>query len=417
MASSGKGSSFVKAKRMKGFISHLTSAACEWFLLFLLLLDALLSYMLTRFASYCRLPLPCLLCSRLDHILGHESPDFYENLFCSNHKSEISSLILCHMHGKLANGHKMCDDCLLSVNAKTRSNGKSHRLLVGKFGLVLGDSGFKSPSLSRDLFAGSKGARFCTRQCSCCGKLWKSDQNSPRSIQLKSPGRAVLKPYIPLPCAPRQSRLNHRDNMRAMRDKFSGFEGKNSFQPLSHVGYCELRLTSDSENEFPFSDDDDFSTSSVFQENIEASNDPMSQITFPPPIPSNSNPENSSGSSAKPVPLSSDQCVEPNVSKHQDVNANSAVEINLQPTNQEPFSSELAELISTDEISSSPIIMDVPNRESEPEDTKITSPSQDSLPAPLSELVTSNGTNAHAGASSEKCKISLSLHFKFYYSK
>ncbi|BAT95517.1 myosin-binding protein [Vigna angularis] len=391
MAPSGKETSFVKAKRMKGFISHLTSAACEWLLIFLLLLDALLSYMLTKFASYCRLQLPCLLCSRLDHILGRERPEFYDNLFCSNHKSEISSLVLCHIHGKVANGHKMCDDCLLSVNAKTKTNGKSHRLLVGKFGLALGDSGFKSPSLSRDLFAGSKGSRLCTRQCACCGKLWKSDPNSPRS-----------KPYIPLPCAPRQSRLNHRDNMRKMRDKFGGLEGKNCFQPLSHVGYCELRLTSDSENEFPFSDDDDFSNSSVFQENIEASNDRMAQITLPPPIksiPSNSNPEN--GSSAKPMPLSSDQCVEPNVGKYQGVNANSAVEINLQQTKQESFSSELAELISLDEVSPSPTVRNVSNRESEPEDSKITS-SQDSLPAPLSELMTLNVTNALAGASSEK---------------
>ncbi|QCE06343.1 probable myosin-binding protein 4 [Vigna unguiculata] len=404
MAPSGKETSFVKAKRMKGLISHLTSAACEWFLIFLLLLDALLSYMLTKFASYCRLQLPCLLCSRLDHILGRQRPEFYDNLFCSNHKSEISSLVLCHIHGKVANGHKMCDDCLLSVNAKTKANGKSHRLLVGKFGLALGDAGFKSPSLSRDLFAGSKGSRLCTRQCTCCGKLWKSDPNSSRSVQLNSPGsRAVLKPYIPLPCAPRQSRLNHRDNMRKMRDKFSGLEGKNSFQPLSHVGYCELRLTSDSENEFPFSDDDDFSNSSVFQENVEASNDPMAQITLPPPtkyIPSNSNPEN--GSSAKPLPLSSDQCVEPNVSKHQGVNANSAVEIDLQQTNQESLGSELPELISLDEVSPSPIVRNVSNRESEPEDSKITSLSQDSLPAPLSELMTANGTNAHAGASSEK---------------
>ncbi|CAJ1968997.1 unnamed protein product [Sphenostylis stenocarpa] len=402
MASSGKGTSFVKAKRMKEFISLLTSAACEWVLIFLLLLDALLSYMLTMFASYCRLELPCLLCSRLDHILSRERPEFYENQFCSNHKSEISSLVLCHIHGKLENGHKMCDDCLLSVTAKTKRNGKSHRLLVGKFGLVLGDSGFKSPSLSRDLFAGSKGARSCTRQCACCGKVWKSDQNSPRSIQLKSPGRAVLKPYIPLPCAPRQSRLNHRDNMWKMKDKFCGLEGKSNFQPLSHGGYSELRLASDSESEFPFSDDDDVSISSVFHENIEAINDPMAQIASPPPtkrIPSDSNPEKSSGSSAK--PMSSDQCVEANVSKHQDLNSNCAVEINLQQANEESFSSDLAELISLDEVSPSPIVMNVPNRESKPEDSKITS-SQDSLPASLSELLSLNGAHAHAGASSEK---------------
>ncbi|TKY52711.1 myosin-binding protein 4 [Spatholobus suberectus] len=403
MASGGKGTSFVKAKRMKGFIALLTSAACEWLLIFLLLLDALLSYMLTKFASYCQLQLPCLLCSRLDHILGRNNPEFYENLFCSNHKSEISSLILCHIHGKLADGHRMCDDCLLSVAAKTKYNAKTHRLLVGKFGLVLGGSGFQSPSLSRDLFAGSKGTRLCTRQCTCCGKLWKSEQNSPRSIQLKSTGRAVLKPYIPLPCAPRQSRLNHRDNLKKMRDKFSGLEGKSSFQPLSHVGYTELRLTSDSESEFPFSDDDD--VSSVFHENIEASsNDPMAQITSAPStkcIPSDSNPKKQNDSSAKPMPLPSDQCVEPNASKHQDVEANCAEEINLQQANQESLSSELPELISLDEISSSPI-MNVSNRESESEGSKIICPSQDSLRAPLSELMTSNGTHAHAGASSEK---------------
>ncbi|KHN44990.1 hypothetical protein glysoja_023562 [Glycine soja] len=386
---------------MKGFISLLTSAACEWLLIFLLLLNALLSYMLTKFASYCQLQMPCLLCSRLDQILCRERPEFYVNLFCSSHKSEISSLILCHIHGKLADGHRMCDDCLLSVTAKTKCNAKTHKLLVGKFGLVLGGSGFKSPSLSRDLFAGSKGARLCTRQCTCCGKLWKSDQNSPRSIQLKSPGRAFLKPNIPFPCAPRQSRLNHRDNLKKMRDKFPGSEGKSSFQPLSHIGYTELRLNSDSESEFLFSDDDD--VSSVFHENIEASNDPKAQVTSAPSsncIPSALNPENLNDSSAKSMPLPSDQCVEPNVSEHQDVNANSAEEINLQQEKQETFSSDLAELISINEVSPSPIVMNVPDRESE--DSKITSPSQDSRPTPLSELMTLNDTHAHAEASSEK---------------
>ncbi|RZB72120.1 putative myosin-binding protein 4 isoform G [Glycine soja] len=366
MASGGKETSFVKARRMKGFISLLTSAACEWLLIFLLLLNALLSYMLTKFASYCQLQMPCLLCSRLDQILCRERPEFYVNLFCSSHKSEISSLILCHIHGKLADGHRMCDDCLLSVTAKTKCNAKTHKLLVGKFGLVLGGSGFKSPSLSRDLFAGSKGARLCTRQCTCCGKLWKSDQNSPRSIQLKSPGRAFLKPNIPFPCAPRQSRLNHRDNLKKMRDKFPGSEGKSSFQPLSHIGYTELRLNSDSESEFLFSDDDD--VSSVFHENIEASNDPKAQVTSAPSsncIPSALNPENLNDSSAKSMPLPSDQCVEPNVSEHQDVNANSAEEINLQQEKQETFSSDLAELISINEVSPSPIVMNVPDRESE----------------------------------------------------
>ncbi|KAK7345805.1 hypothetical protein VNO77_16416 [Canavalia gladiata] len=390
----GSGTSFVKTKRMQGFIPLLMSAACEWFLIFLLLLDALLSYVVTMFASYCNLQLPCLLCSRLDHILGYEKPEFYQNLFCSHHKSEISSLILCHVHGKLADGHKMCDDCLLSVTANTKCKVKTHRLLVGKFGLVLGGSGFHATSLSKDLFTGSKTSRPCT----CCGRLWKSEKNSPRSIQLKSSGKAVLKSGIPLPCAPRQSRLNQRDNLRKAMDNFSGSEGKCSFHPLSHVGYTELRFNSDSESEVPFSDDDD--VSSVFQENIEASNDPISQtasVSSPKCTLGDLNPAKPNNSSTKPMPM------EPDVGKHQDVNANSPEETNLQKANQKSLSPDLPELISLDEASPSPIVMNVSNGEPESKEGTIANLSREgSLPAPLSELMSLNGTQAHVGASSEK---------------
>ena len=225
--------------------------------------------------------MPCLLCSRLNHILCRQSPELYEILFCSNQKSEISSMILYHIHGKLADGHKMCDDCLFSVTTKTKCNAETQILLVGKFGLVLGGFGFKSPSLSKDLFFGSKGARLCTRQCTCCGKLWKSDQNSSRSIHLKSHGRVVLKPYIRLPCAPKQSYLNHHNNLKKMRDKFPGSEGKGSFRPLSHVGYIKVRLNSNSQSKFPFCNDDD-DVSRVHDENIEVSNDPIAQVTSAP---------------------------------------------------------------------------------------------------------------------------------------
>ncbi|KAK7277579.1 hypothetical protein RJT34_22594 [Clitoria ternatea] len=378
---------------MQGFTALLTSAACEWFLIFLLLLDALLSYLLTKFASYCQLELPCLLCSRLDHMFGcGNKPEFYQNLFCSNHKSEISSLILCHAHGKLGNGHRMCDDCLLSVTANARSNSKTHRLLVGKFGLVLGGSGFQSSSLSRDLFTGSKGSRACT----CCGRLWKPE--------LKSPGRAILKPCIPLPHAPRQRRLNH---LRKTRDKFTGSEGKNYFNPISHVGHTELWLNSDSESEFPFSDDDD--ASSVFHENIEDSNNSIAQNTSVPSsncIPADLNPPKPNASSDEPAPSpsESDQCVEPNVSKDQDMNANCPVEINLLQANQKCLSSDLLHgLILPDDVSPSPIVMNVQNGESESKDsTQVTCLSQDSVVAPLSELITFNGSNANVGASSEK---------------
>ena len=419
MAAAGSRSetSFVKTKRVQG-LTRLTSAACEWFLIFLLLVEAALSYLLTKFARYCQLQLPCLLCSRLDHILGSDKQELYQNLFCSDHKSEISSLVLCHIHEKIADGNRMCDDCLLSFTTSTKPNTKTHRLLVGKLGVVLGGSGSRSPSLSRDLFTGSKGSR----PCNCCGKLWKSEEKAPRSIQLKSPGRAVLKPYIPLPHVPRQSRLNHRDNVKKIRDKISGSEGISSFHPLSHVGYTELKLSSDSESEFPFSDEDD--VSSVFHENIESSNGPVPQ--FKPVVPprhvlNDLNPAKLNSCPPKATPSCSDPCLEPKISKHHDVkflgsdadNESSPEEINLQPENQKWSGSGLPELISLDEVSPSTIAVNIPSGESE--DSKTTSGlSQNSLPASLSELMTLDGTHAHVAESSDKSNL-FSMHFHLFF--
>ncbi|KAF1880867.1 hypothetical protein Lal_00011927 [Lupinus albus] len=382
MAASGNETSFVNTKRTKGFIALLTTAACEWFLIFLLLVDAVVSFLLTKFASYCQLQLPCLLCSRLDNIFGCEKPEFYQNLFCSTHKSEITSLISCHIHGKVADGHRMCDDCLLSFTTSTNPNTKTHRLLAGKLGLVLGGSGFQSPSLSRDLFTASKGSRPCI----CCGKLWKSEQNAPRSIQLKSSGRAVLKPYIPLPHAPRQSRLNHRENSKNVKDKFYGTEGKGNFH---HVGYTELRLTSDSESDFLFSDDDD-NVGNVFHGNIEAGNDPTTQFTpvIPPKcIQGDLNPAKAH--------------MEPNISKHHDekflgsdaANDDGLEDINLLQENKKSPSSDLPVLISLDEVSSSPIAVSRCNDESEVDKASYLSHNS---------LTTLDGAHTLVGSSSNK---------------
>ncbi|CAL0316116.1 unnamed protein product [Lupinus luteus] len=390
MAASGSETSFVKTKRTNGFIALLTTAACEWFLIFLLLVDAVVSFLLTKFASYCQLQLPCLLCSRLDHIFGCEKPEFYQDLFCSNHKSEITSLISCHIHGKVADGHRMCDDCLLSFTISTNHNKKTHRLLAGKLGLVLGGSGFQSPSLSRDLFTASKGSRPCI----CCGKLWKSEQNASRSIQLKSSGRAVLKPYIPLPHAPRQSRLNHRENSKKVKDKFYGTEGKGYFH---HVGYTELRLTSDSESEFLFSDDDD-NVGNVFHENIEAGNDPTTQFT--PVIPPKCIQDDFNPSKVH---------VEHNISKHYDekflgsdaANEDGLEDINLLQENKRSPSSDLPVLISLDEVSPSPIAVNHCNDESEVD--KASYLSHNSLTSPLSaEFTTLDGAHTLVGSSSNK---------------
>ncbi|CAK9150038.1 unnamed protein product [Ilex paraguariensis] len=252
-------SSVNRQRNPRKFMSLLSSAACEWLLIFLLFVDAAFSYLLTTFASYCELQTPCLLCSRLDHVFGNKNPGFYRNLFCSNHKTEISTLISCHLHGKLANVVEMCEECLVSFVMQNKSNPESYRLLVGKLGLDFERCGFESPFLKKNFTAGS----LSKRNCSCCDKPWRTRSNAQGLLQLTPVGfgasKAIVKP--PLPRLPGRSRLTRRDSLRRIREKFSGpltphCSGNTGVDSLSHVGYTELKITSDSESEVPFSDDD-----------------------------------------------------------------------------------------------------------------------------------------------------------------
>ncbi|XP_039003049.1 probable myosin-binding protein 4 isoform X2 [Hibiscus syriacus] len=160
---------------LEGFATVLKSAACECFLILLLFVDAALAYTLTRFAHYCGLQSPCIVCSRLDHVFRNEEPGYYWNLFCSRHISEISSLISCNIHGKLVDGHSVCENCL-----------SSHINLP------------------------------CRLKC----------QTGATKIDDKS-------------STPAETRI-----------------GKTGFDPSSHVGFTELKITSESEHEIPSSDDE-----------------------------------------------------------------------------------------------------------------------------------------------------------------
>ncbi|XP_021279585.1 probable myosin-binding protein 4 isoform X2 [Herrania umbratica] len=250
------GTSPPKVQRnLKGFTTVLRTAACEWFLIFLLFVDAILSYLLTRFAHYCELQIPCILCSRLDHIFGNEKPGFYRNLLCTNHRSEISSLISCNIHGKLVDGRGMCEICLSSHSEENKSNSGMQRLFLGKLGFDLtgcGNCSSWSSYFNQDLTPASKGTRLCL----CCNKPWIPRPNAQRLLALKSPRIVVSKPNIPFP-----RRLSRRNGLKKIRDKFSApaashLLGKTGFDPLSHVGYTELGITSGSESEVPISDDE-----------------------------------------------------------------------------------------------------------------------------------------------------------------
>lgn len=101
----------------RSFTRALALAFNEWLLMFMLFVNSIFSYVIARFADYSELQPPCLMCSRLDHIFGRTKhlKKTHWDMICSKHKSEISSLVYCHAHGKLVDVRGMCETCLFSL--------------------------------------------------------------------------------------------------------------------------------------------------------------------------------------------------------------------------------------------------------------------------------------------------------------
>ncbi|KAL0740763.1 hypothetical protein Bca4012_082276 [Brassica carinata] len=225
----------------------LTYAACEWFLIFLMLIDALLSYLLVWFARYCRLPLPCFLCSKLLH-----SPLHWRLLLCRNHRSEVSSYMSCLNHdNNLADCRGMCDDCLLSFTKTTGPDPDMNRMLLGKLGY--------------DLLSSTSHFAHPPRSCSCCNKPWRTRHHTQRLVRLGSRG---AKPNIPAPrhhltrrgsAGSLKKMRNHHKAAAAMATSGGEYVDAGSRSDgMAHVGYAELKIHSGSESEFLFTDDDAF---------------------------------------------------------------------------------------------------------------------------------------------------------------
>ena len=391
------GTSPPKVQRnLKGFTTVLAFAACEWFLIFLLFIDAALSYLLTRFAHYCELQIPCILCSRRDHVFGNEKPGFYWNLLCSNHRSEISSLISCNIHGKLVDCRGMCENCLSSHIEENKCNSDMRRLFLGKLGFNpagFGNCSSQNSFFNRDLTPASK----CTRLCICCNKPWIPRPNAQRLHPLKSPGIVVAKPNIFLP-----RRIIRRNGLKKIRDKFSApaathLLGKTGFDPLSHVGYTELKITSESESEVPFSDDEDGNSI------VHGMNEKKKEsVVHSAPVTPSKRLWNNLATTKQPdanEPYDV-KCLDPDVASKNDV-----CERNEQLADQKTNLSVLPELISLDDIPPSSCIVEVPSFSASLLSDLIslvdTPPSIDVTEVPLE-------------ASSEKCKLSLSLSLSLY---
>ncbi|KAL4588095.1 hypothetical protein LXL04_000974 [Taraxacum kok-saghyz] len=252
-----------------GFMHNLSMAACEWFLMFLMLIDAVLGFILTKFAHHCELQTPCLFCMRLDHVFSNENPGSYLSLFCDQHRAEISCLISCDLHQKLVNVRELCDDCFMSIMNRNQC---THGSFKGKTGI----KGYQKPFLNRNLVRGPS----TSGTCSCCKRHWKGKPSSRRFIQ---PGTAPLggptptpiptststvtmKP--PLPRMAGHSRYRRRNYFKRDRDRVSGtstpchvedtlsVDTDLDLDALSDFGVADFRLYSDSDSEFSLYEDD-----------------------------------------------------------------------------------------------------------------------------------------------------------------
>lgn len=242
-------SPYVRLKYTSQSISMaLASAVLEWLLMFMLFLDASFSYLVTKFARYCELQIPCLLCSRLDHVMGKEKKGFYWDLICVNHKLEISSRVVCHIHNKLVDVHEMCENCLFSFAKINKSNAETYRLLVGKMGAdpPVGLDQYKDHGLD---FSG-------TRICSCCYKQWISKGYTQYQLHTLSFGSGTEAAEHD----ESSSIEHHMDEPKKTSDESTttfrtSDMGKNCCDPLFHVEYSKVKITSDTESEIPSDDD------------------------------------------------------------------------------------------------------------------------------------------------------------------
>uniref|UniRef100_A0A0D9W074 GTD-binding domain-containing protein n=2 Tax=Leersia perrieri TaxID=77586 RepID=A0A0D9W074_9ORYZ len=213
--------STIKTWRYQQFFIVLFSVILEWILMLLLLLEGLLSYLATTFASLCKLHPPCPMCTRLDHVLGTAQSGFYRDLMCNSHKAEASSWAFCHIHQKLVDVHNMCESCLLSFATDKKSNLATYQSLAGKLGVGIGNAGCR---ISFSL--GNETESSVVKEdalCSCCSN----------PLKVKSYPSMVLRNIA--------SGIDFEDNSRY-------FSRDQLIDEINHVRYSELK-TSDFESE------------------------------------------------------------------------------------------------------------------------------------------------------------------------
>ncbi|KAL1566244.1 putative myosin-binding protein 5 isoform X2 [Salvia divinorum] len=190
-------------------------ALLEWLVIVLLFLDGLLAFLCNEITRMFELKTPCLLCTRLDHLLVQRSSSFYYNeSFCEVHKRNISALAYCHVHRRLSDIRSMCQGCLLSSEKESGCD-RRRPLVVDEGNVQLR----QLRKYEKEIVANE---RIGILRCSCCGE----------PIKLKSPLRYKACLSVAAPSSPRAA-------------WFSDGNGDGG----SVDAYTELKLIADSRSE------------------------------------------------------------------------------------------------------------------------------------------------------------------------
>ncbi|XVF54220.1 hypothetical protein PTKIN_Ptkin05aG0163000 [Pterospermum kingtungense] len=203
-------------------------AVLEWIMIFVLFIDGFLAFFANEFAKFFELPVPCLLCTRIDHhVLVRKNVDFYYNdSICMNHKKNVACLAFCHAHKKLSDIRNMCESCLLSFATEKESDCDTYKSLLGILHKDIELFVDEDHEVHLSLPSGKKDEEVVVEKsndhrCSCC---WVPLKVKPSYAKGKNSSLAPAPTPSPSP-SPRAVANRNLD--------------------LAHIKYIELKLNSD----------------------------------------------------------------------------------------------------------------------------------------------------------------------------
>ncbi|KAE8699900.1 putative myosin-binding protein 5 [Hibiscus syriacus] len=157
-------------------------ALLEWAMIFMLFVGGFVAFVTNEFAKFFELPVPCLFCTRLDHLLlGKTSHVHYNESVCDEHKKSVSCLAFCHAHKKLSDIRNLCESCLLSFATERDTDCDRYKSLLGILHkdvdqLLFDENGevqFSIPFGVKRVEEPADFEKSNEHRCTCCGQPLK----------------------------------------------------------------------------------------------------------------------------------------------------------------------------------------------------------------------------------------------------